>query len=391
MAISRSKTRGKLITILLVILLLAILLMIPFQLPGNVGAGDFRPYWSASYLLAHGQDFSDPKQMYHIERTLTGWNNPFTMYAWFAPTGNLVLLPFTFLPFSRATFYWLFTNIFIIFLSIILIWRNKNTHLWIPLITAFSFSMTLVSLAIGQVNTLELLGLALFLAFNEARYDFFAGASLVLTTVKPHLVIITLPLLLLDFIRKKQWRVLSGFLISLLICIFILSVIYPAWPISFWKLLTYGMGTIRETPTLNGLLVVTGEYIWGKWIWLAILGVAIIIWWKYGGGWDRRTLIDVTIVTGLVISPIGWSYDQVMLLFPLLRIFEWMVNGTLKNTDTTIIFMILLAFNAFSFYQRTLEVSDVWFFWVPIVTAIAYIYAWQRKKVTMDLNMMGTG
>jgi len=80
-----------------------------------------------------------------------------------------------------------------------------------------------------------------------------------------------------------------------------------------------------------------------------------------------------------------------MLLFPLLRIFEWMVNGTLKNTDTTIIFMILLAFNAFSFYQRTLEVSDVWFFWVPIVTAIAYIYAWQRKKVTMDLNMMGTG
>ncbi|MFH1184923.1 MAG: glycosyltransferase 87 family protein, partial [Chloroflexota bacterium] len=125
-----------------------------------------------------------------------------------------------------------------------------KTRVWIPLVAAFGFSMTLLSFIAGQVNTLVVLGLALFLFLSASRRDFAAGASLALTTVKPHLVILTLPLLILDIMWRKQWRVLAGLVGALLGCALVLFVLYPGWPISFWHLVTSGMNTIRETPTL---------------------------------------------------------------------------------------------------------------------------------------------
>lgn len=197
--------------IILLIVGVTVFLVMPFSLPPKIGAADFRPYWSSTFLLAHGQDFSDLSKLDDVERTLTDWSEPFTMYAWFAPTGNLVLLPYTLFPFPRATYYWLLTNIVVVFFSALLLWRNMTSRAWIPLVTTFSFSMTLLSLIVGQVNTLVVLGLALFLFFSELRRDYAAGASLVLTTIKPHLVILTLPLLLVDIVRHKQWRVVVGF------------------------------------------------------------------------------------------------------------------------------------------------------------------------------------
>ena len=49
-----------------------IFLVYPFPLPAKIGVLDFRPYWSSSFLLAHGQDFSDASKLYNIERALTG-------------------------------------------------------------------------------------------------------------------------------------------------------------------------------------------------------------------------------------------------------------------------------------------------------------------------------
>ena len=144
---------------------------VPFRLPPNIGTGDFRPYWSSSYLLAHRQDFSDPSTVDNVEQTLTGWNEPYTMYAWFAPTGNLVLLPYTLFPFTRAVYYWLITHITIAFFSALLIWRKTASHPWIPLVATFGFSMTLLSLIFGQVNGLVVLGIALFLFLSDLGRD----------------------------------------------------------------------------------------------------------------------------------------------------------------------------------------------------------------------------
>lgn len=356
------------------------ILALPLPLPGRIGTTDFRPYWASSYLLGRGLDFSDPGLIDATERTLTGWNRDYTMSAWFAPTGNLVLLPFTRLPFARAAYYWLLINIAVIFTSALLLWRGPQSKVGIALIAAFVFSMTLLSLIYGQVNTLVLLGLALYLHFTERQRPAAAGVSLVLTTVKPHLVILALPLLLLDALRRRQWRMLAGFGGALAGCALLLFALNPQWPIRFWRLVSGGMELVRETPTLNGLLVLAGEGAWGKWLWLPALLVAIAGWLLKGKGWQPRLLLDVSVTAGLVVAPVGWSYDQVLLLLPVWSMLGWATDGSLDRRDAFAVVLALLAANAVTFYQRIQTPSEVWFFWTPLIVAGVYAYAWWKNR-----------
>jgi len=367
--------------IVIILLLGAIIVLFPISLPPGAGDWDLQAYWSSAYLFAHRQDYSDPIALDEIEHTLTTRDDPETLYSWFSPIGNVVLLPFTFLPFTRAVYYWLVFNIIILFYSATLIWDQADSRTWIPLLATFSFSMTVVSLVFGQINFLEVLGLALFLSLNKRGKPYLAGASLVLTTIKPHLVILTLPILLLDLHRKKEWKVLAGFAAALAFCFLILFAFYPSWIHSFWTVVTSGMSTVRETPNINGLLVLLGEHSLGKLIWLISLIIGIVWWWQRGEKWDCRTFMDISVTVGLIASPIGWSYDQVMLLFPILSLLSWIARNKLPNRLEKSILILLVTANLISYYQRTFAPSDVWFFWIPLLVLASYLFA-QRKLQT---------
>jgi len=357
----------------LILLLGAVIFLFPISLPSGAGDKDLQAYWSSAYLFAHGQDFSDPVQLGEIERTLTTHAGTDTLYSWFSPIGNIVLLPFTLLPFTRTVSYWLVINIIVLFLSTLLIWGDTDRRKWIPLLAAFTFSMSIYSLVFGQINFLELLGLAMFLSLSRSGKPYLAGASLVLTTIKPHLVILTLPILLLDLLRKREWKVLAGFAIALLICFAILFAFYPLWMQSFLIVVASGMSNVRETPTINGLLVIFGENKIGKALWLIALITGILWWLKSGSGWDRRRFIDMSLIAGLILSPIGWSYDQIMLLFPILSLLAFVVTGKLPNMVSNTILAVLILANLLSYFLRIFTPSDVWFFWIPFVILILYL------------------
>lgn len=364
----------------LIVLLGALLLAVPISLPPGAGDRDLQAYWSSAYLFAHGQDFSDPVKLGEIERTLTTHDEPETLYSWFSPIGNVILLPLTFIPFTRAVSYWLILNILVLFLSILLIWDNTDSRTWIPLLAAFGFSMSVISLIFGQINFLEVLGLALFLSLSRWNKPYFAGASLVLTTIKPHLVILTLPILLLDLLRKKEWKVLAGFIAVLLLCAAILFIFYPAWVQSSMVVVTSGMSNVRETPTVNGLLVLLGENLAGKAIWLVALLAEVVWWCLRGNQWERRRFIDISLAVGLIVSPIGWSYDQIMLLFPILTLLSWVVRGALPRAMSGIVIGVLLFADLLTYLLRASTPSDVWFVWVPVVILGLYLSALRQLK-----------
>ena len=364
----------------LILSLGAIILLFPVSLPPGAGDWDLQAYWSSAYLFMHGQDFSDPGLQGEIQHTLTTRTDPETLYSWFSPIGNVVLLPFTLIPFTTAVYYWLILNIIILFYSTMLIWDDSDSPAWIPLLAVFSFSMTVVSLVFGQINFMEVLGLALFLSLSKRNKPYLAGASLVLTTIKPHLVILTLPILILDLLRKKEWKVLTGFGATLAFCFIILFAFYPPWIQSFLSVVSSGMSTVRETPTINGLLVLLGEYRIGKLIWLIALLIGIIWWFARGQVWDRRTFVDISVIAGLIVSPIGWSYDQVMLFFPILSLLAWAENGRLQKQTSSSIILVLVTGNLAAYALRTFTPSDVWFFWIPIVALGLYLIAQKQLQ-----------
>lgn len=351
-------------------------------LPPRLGTIDFRAYWSAAYLLARGKDFSELQQIEAIERTLTGWEEAYPMQAWFFPTGHLILAPLTFLPFQQAVAVWLLIHISVLFVSSLWLWRNEHAVRWLPLLVTFSYSMTLVSLHFGQVNSLVLFGLALFLYLEERQKPFLAGAALIFTTVKPHLVIFTLPIILLDGVQKSEWRRLSGFFLALLFSFLLLFLIYPDWLNALVHLTLSGFGTLRLTPTLAGVLIALGETRLSRWLWLGGLMVFLAL--KLAlKPVDLRTFIDVTLLGGMILSPLGWSYDQIMLIIPIFRLIEWGIKRELTQPFARQMFLSLVVFNLLTYVQRIFVQNEVWFFWLPLAIAVYYYRSWQRRSLSI--------
>ncbi len=355
---------------LLAILIVSVVVYLP--LPESLGKIDFRPYWSASYLFARGLDFGDLAALDEIERRLTDWSEEYTMQAWFTPIGHLLLAPLTFLPFHQAAKVWLMLNISILALSALLLGKYPYPKTWLPLLATFSFSATLTSLFFGQVNTLSLLGLALFFHFRQKQKDLAAGASLLLTLVKPHLVFLTLPALLLSLMQQKRWRAYGGLILSSGLTGFALFVIHRNWLSSFITVLQGGLGSTRLSPSLAGVLIFVGKEILGRWLWLLGLALLFVLWQKIKQ-LDERTLCDVTLLIGLALSPFGWSYDQIMVLLPVLTMVGWIQQGLLPKRGKWLLAASLLLINALTYYQRLVVQNDLWFFWVPLAVLGVYL------------------
>jgi hypothetical protein len=284
----------------------------------------------------------------------------------------VILLPFTLLPFEKAAFLWLLTNILVLSATAFLLWKNIKREIWIPLLAIFSFPMTLLSLYVGQINTLILYGLAVFISLKKPEHQYLRGIGLALTTIKPHLVILTLPLIILDCIYKKQWKILIGFFGSLLVCSIILFAFYPSWTISFWNLVSSGMSTIRETPTLSGLLAFSTGLTWGKWLWIPGLIISIIIWWIRKEKRGIQGIISLSIPLSLLLSPIGWGYDQVILLIPILTLLGQIIRGGGKNLFIKTIMSLLIIMYIAILLMRIQSPNEVLFFWIPLLIGGIY-------------------
>jgi hypothetical protein len=74
-----------------------------------------------------------------------------------------------------------------------------------------------------------------------------------------------------------------------------------------------------------------------------------------------------------------------MLLFPILRLLQWAVDGSLQSRDSAAVVIALLATNAITFYERVNTPNDVWFFWVPMAVGAVYAFAWYRRHATSPL------
>lgn len=363
-------------------------------LPSGVGEGDFRAYWSASYLLARGENFADPARLFQVEREQTGWDENFSIIAWNPPWLLALLVPYTFMPFAQAVWWWLLTNIVVVFVSAVILWQLSTAHdltrrrAWIAPLVAIAYSPTLVSLVTGQINLIVLAGLTGFLFFTARRQEARAGAALALTMVKPHLVYLTVPILLLDSVRRRHWRTLAGFM-GLLIGLS--SIVFLSRPSFVWEYgasLSSGSLFQWETPTLGGFLDVAFGWQWSKLVGLVILPLAVWLWWRYGREWDTRPLVDVTLLVSVITAPYGWSYDFVVLLVPLISVIVGAIEGKFTSVEVAAVVLILLGANTVLYYERVVSPSEVYFFWLPLLIASLYVFALTRsaKSTVLELN-----
>lgn len=371
----------------LMIALFFVVLFGPIPVPPSLGRGDFRAYWSAAHLLAQGENFADAELLLQTEQENTEWREDWAVITWNPPWLLAILLPYTAVSFPRATWLWLLTNIALVFTGSVMLWKTfaaqNGSQRWghlAPLV-GLLFLPTMLTLLMGQVNSLVFFGLAAFLFFFNRNQLFVAGLCLVLTLVKPHLVYLTLPIIFLHLLwTRRDLKVAAGLLVGIVVLTAVVFGLRPSFIADYTQTVSQGSLLAWETPTLGGILAVTFGWQWVKLMGVVTLPLVAWLWWRYRETVDLNSWVPAMTLISVISAPFGWGYDVIVLLLPVLQIVVWLAEGRFTRTEAIGWGTMLIGINLAAIYQRSFEISEVHTFWVPIALAIVYFLAYFRQK-----------
>lgn len=380
----------KTILILLGVALLIYLVLAVVRLPAGMGEYDFRAYWSASYLLGNGRNFTDDTLLRQVQVEQTAFEESYVMKTWNLPWVLVWLLPYTLVSFTAAARLWFFTNLGLLQVSVMAAWRVatavapvKNRWGWaVALATAVLFPSTLVALLYGQTNIAVLAGIVGFLYFYRRRQDGLAGVALALTTLKPHLIYLVYPLILVELWQARRWRPLIAATATVLLSIVVLFTLRPGFLPEYLGSNSDGQLFGWETPTLATWLSLTLGWTWLRLMGVGLAPLAALLWWRGHGRFPFTIAIQIAIMLSLITAPFGWSYDFVLLLLPLTQVWAWLLSGKQRG-ETAVVILILIALFGLMYWQRIASPNELTFLWIPIaITAVYAFVARQRGNLT---------
>ncbi|MCI0561178.1 MAG: DUF2029 domain-containing protein [Nitrososphaera sp.] len=350
-----------------------------------LGKGDFIGYWSAVYLLHEGHNPYDPAGMMEIQQTLIHSGLDFVVMAWNPPTLFVFILPLAWLPFIAAKATWLIVNVAILLVIIFML-----AHLYLPhggraflgfCLIVILFPQALVAIIMGQVTFLVLLGVVSSMMLIRKEQWFWAGASLILTTVKPHMALLAVPYLLLYMSYRRKWRGWLGLLSAAAICLITLFWFRPLWAIDFMSI--FAIAPVNwATPTIGGLLSFLRLTEAMRYMVVLLLPLAWVL---------ARQQTNVSVETAVALLTIltvpttfyGWSYDQSILLIPIAQIFSWLLHPSHHMMRIAVIAAMLVSI-LINWIQRISSASEVYYFWIPLFWAVVYSICIAANKASVS-------
>ncbi|MFB0534012.1 MAG: glycosyltransferase family 87 protein [Anaerolineae bacterium] len=107
-------------------------------------------------------------------------------------------------------------------------WLLAATCLW-----SILFYPGARSIILGQFAIVVFAFITLALWAVKESKDILAGACLALSTIKPQMVFLLIPLLLLWAIYHRRWRLVGGFVMSMIVLVLSSLLLVPTWPADF--------------------------------------------------------------------------------------------------------------------------------------------------------------
>jgi hypothetical protein len=390
---------------------------------GSPGTSDFIEYWTAGKLLRHGENPYDwPKlRELQIDEGLPPDELPYDLpiIMWNPPWLLVWLYPLLLLPFLTAAQVWILVNSILILLASSLIWRTVDSGSQRPLgiawVAAALFVPSLLTLRMGQMSSVILLGVAGFLYFASRNRDFLAGMFLTLTTVKPHVVYLVLIAVFCWVVLERRWKIVAGGLATLLPTLAVLTLLWPGWlpayraataqPPLYWKTASLG-GILRhlvfneedeippddkgqageaKNPGDSNNRMTDRERTLHQFAQFVppILGCigAIAFWFLRRPQFDWKAIMGPLLLVSVPTAAYGWAYDQVLLMVPYLTIVYWLLDkASLTPIQKALAVAGLIAIAAGMVTENLYGIPEVFFFWPPLVLAAIYLYLWHSRQ-----------
>jgi hypothetical protein len=178
----------------------------------------------------------------------------------------------------------------------------------------YCFPPALFCVILGQTSIFLLLGLALFLRLHKS-HPFVAGVALWFCTLKPHLFLPFVLVLLVWIVVSHSYRILLGSLAAFAAGAAVTTCIDPA----AWSQYAYYMRTSvvtqEFTPCLGDVL---RDSIHPSAEWLAFVPCIVACVWALAWFWPRRHTWDwlengnPLMLVSLLVAPFGWIFDQTL-------------------------------------------------------------------------------
>jgi hypothetical protein len=202
---------------------------------------DFTVAWVATRVAFAGGNAYSQETTELIQTTLLGSLQPAGMdqMAFVSPFYHVFLTaPFALLDYPLASRLWLGLVFSCVAAGILLTlktlrWTPRLSE-FVPVAIAGFFAFpAFASAVLGQTAALVFLLMVVTIWADDNRRPFVAGPMLAVATVKPQLVALLVPALLVWWLAGRQWKVLAGFAGTLAALVGASLLMSPQWPWEF--------------------------------------------------------------------------------------------------------------------------------------------------------------
>ncbi len=286
------------------------LCLMPFDRQ-TVARRDFIVYWATGQQLAHHGNPYDPAALSQIEHS-AGFPGSASYYMRNAPWALPLALPLGYVSPMAAALPWSLLILGLLIASIRIVWKllgsPGNHREWL----GYCFPPALFCVVLGQTSIFLLFGLAMFLRLHKTR-PFAAGAALWLCSIKPHLFLPFVLVLLLWIVLTRSYRILAGGAAAMAAGCLVTAWIDPqAWS-QYAYYMRSSVVTHEFTPCFGDLLRDSIRPT-SEWIAFvpAILGClwAMLYFWPRRHRWDWLEHGGLLMLVSLLVAPFGWIFDQ---------------------------------------------------------------------------------
>jgi hypothetical protein len=293
---------------------------------------DFTEYWSASRLVLAGKNPYSADLLWSVESLVAGWpyHQPVMMYN--PPWILGFILPLGLLPNVIGRFFWLILSTTALIITSNLCWRiygGAEKKWWIASLIGISFVPGLICLKVGQITPFVLLGIAGFLYGISRERWILAGVSIYLIALKPNLVFLFWPALLLWILKEKRWLVVGSAVTTGLAGLGAALIFNPRLLIQYLDADDAISPLLWQTPNLaSGLRLIFGaEHYWLQFL-PALLGLIwfAFYWKRYSHTWQWLERMPILLLVSFTLAFFSWSYDQILLIPALIQVSVWFMR-----------------------------------------------------------------
>lgn len=348
---------------------------------------DFRGYYAAVRVLLAGGNPYDYRLVAPVLMEVTGemGNNPYYYPPWFA----WLFIPLAYLPFPFARAIWMVFNLIIWLLGLwqfgkIIDWPELGWRRYM-LFTLTTLSFAWITWRYEQAGVLVFVILVTFiLSMRDQKWNE-AGIWLALLLIKPNITVIVVAGIGLWLLRKRLWRTLLVMVITLVLLLFVSTLITPDWFQPFFED-GFGQGltvaldgpdqvvAVRiNTTFLDWLRALGVEPPWNMLFYgIAIcIGIFVFFWSVYRSE-SLIELVSVLLLISYTITPYALQYDYP----PLAIVLFWSLSLCISSIKRRRIGLFLAGFVcSVLLWQKNIS----WAYWMVIGLIALMSWGWPQK------------